>query len=84
MWLYLDTNLLVDACLTVLDLLLELLEGGGIGSGAVCLQDLDILVGQGSDLLLFGLIIGKLLLILLPVLTRGAGHGGGGLCVTRV
>lgn len=63
--------------MAVLDVLLELLEGGGIGSGAVCLQDLDILIGQRCDLLLLGLIVGKLLLVLFPVLTRGAGHGGG-------
>jgi len=52
-------------------LLLELLDRGAIWCGAVGLEDLDILICERRDLLLLDLIIGKLLLVLLPVLTRG-------------
>lgn len=43
----------------------------------------DELVGERSNLLLLNLIIGKLLLVLLPVLARGAGHGEGCVVVLR-
>ena len=39
---YLDSNLLVYRLLLVLDLLLQLLQLGAIGCGAVCLQHLDV------------------------------------------
>lgn len=42
MELYLNTNLLVDTLLFIFDLFLELLESSGVGSSAVCFQDLYI------------------------------------------
>jgi hypothetical protein len=75
---YLDANLVVDAGLAVFNVLLQLLQGSGVGGGAICLEDLDIFVRERSNLLLLGLVICKLLLVFLPVLTRGARHGGEG------
>lgn len=66
-----DANLLVDGGLFVLDLLLEVLEGGRVGRGVIGAEDLDIFIGEGVDLLLFNLVVGKLLLVLLPVSGRG-------------
>jgi hypothetical protein len=59
---YLDANLVVDAGLAVFNVLLQLLQGSGVGGGAICLEDLDIFVRERSNLLL----------------TRGARHGGEG------
>jgi hypothetical protein len=39
---YLDTDLLVDTLLFLLDLLLQLLDSGSIRRGSVCLEDLYI------------------------------------------
>lgn len=48
---YLDTNLLVYGLLLVLDLLLELLELGTVGRGAVRLQYLDVPVAVLAQVL---------------------------------
>ena len=50
-------------------LLLELLDGGAVWGGAVGLEDLDILICEWRNLLLLNLIVGKVLLVLLPILT---------------
>ena len=48
-----------------------------------------LLIGQRRDLLLFYFVVGEVLLVLLPVLARGAGHGwlcglGSGVCLRVV
>lgn len=68
---HLDTNLIVHALLLLFYLLLELLDGGAIWCGSVGLEDLNILVCEWRDLLLLNLVVGKLLLVLLPVLACG-------------
>jgi hypothetical protein len=52
-------------------LLLQLLDGGAIRCGSVGLEDLDIFVCEWRNLLLLDLVVGKVLLVLLPVLSRG-------------
>lgn len=47
---------------------------------------MPLLIGQRRDFLLFYFVVGEVLLVLLPVLARGAGHGwlcglGSGVCV---
>jgi hypothetical protein len=66
---YFDTNLLIHTLLLFLYLLLQLLDGGAIWCGAVGLEDLNILICEWGNLLLLDLFVGKILLILFPVLT---------------
>jgi hypothetical protein len=72
---YFDTNLIVHALLLLFYLLLQLLDRGAIRSGSVGLEDLDILICEWCNLLLLDLVVGKLLLVLLPVLSCGGRLG---------
>jgi hypothetical protein len=85
----LDADLFVYTLLLVFDLFFDLLQGRRIWSRAVCFQYLNIAIQVRIDPLewmvvllirercnlLFGLfIVCEFLLVLLPVLARGAGH----------